>query len=131
MPERGVGKAFGRRFSIASLALAASAILFVSASSASAAIVFTEGPDKVTTPKFELDFGDDGGTVEWVGDLNWRNSAGTLSGDLTAENGVAGGVCGGSPTEFWGQSYGNEDYRGPAPVVAGAHGNWGARGAAR
>ena len=107
---------------------AALAVLTLGAGSAGAAIVFEEGPDTVSTSKFEIDFGDDGGTVEWVRELKWRNSAGTLSGDLTAESGVAGGVCGGAPGEFWGQSYGNEDFKGPGPVATGAHGNWGARG---
>lgn len=103
-------------------------LLLGSVPSAGAAIGFEEGPDSVKTPKFEWDFGDDGGTVEWVRELKWRDSGGTLSGDLTAENGVSGGGCGGAPTEFWGQSYGNQDSQGPAPVVSGTHGNWGARG---
>jgi hypothetical protein len=92
--------------------------------SAAAQISFTEGADTVTTPKFALNFGDGSGNVERMEGLEWRNSEGTLSGNLAASG---GGSCG-DPSEFWGESYGNADGFGPGPVVGGSRGTWVPRG---
>src|SRR3954447_7506875 len=89
---------------------------------ARAAILLEEGPDSAKTSQFEWDFGDSYANVERVVELKWRNSKGYMSGNLAT---AGGGACG-DPTEFWGQSYGN-DTNGPAPVVAGARGSWNAR----
>ncbi|MFI5028178.1 MAG: hypothetical protein ACHQCF_04250, partial [Solirubrobacterales bacterium] len=96
----------------------------VLASPAAAEITFEEGPDTVKTPKFELNFGDGSGNVEWVQELKWRDSGGALGPNISASG---GGGCG-DPAEFWGQSYGNEDSHGPGSVVAGSRGTWIAHG---
>jgi hypothetical protein len=95
------------------------------AGSARAAVVATEGADTVTTPRFELDFGDSSANVEWVQGLKWRPSTAVAFGSSIAASG--GGGCG-DATEFWGQSYGNADGQGPGPVVAGSRGSWEVRG---
>jgi hypothetical protein len=95
--------------------------LLLGATSAPAAVVLEEGPDKVTTPKLELDFGDASGNVEFVQSLKWLSpKIGSFTADLASEG---GGACG-DPTEFWGQAYPNQDGTGPAPVVAGQRGSW-------
>jgi hypothetical protein len=94
--------------------------------SAGAAITATEGADTVVTPRFELDFGNVGGNVEWLQGVKWRPSTAAVFGaNLSA---AAGSGCGGDATEFWGQSYGNADGQGPGPVVAGNRGSWDRRG---
>jgi len=107
--------------------VAASALL---PAAASAAITFTEGTNTVTTPRFELNFGNaigvsgGDGNVERLEELKWRDSATVLGGDI-ANNG-GGGFCptGSGPGEFWGQSYGDLDGTPPGPVVAGTVGDW-------
>lgn len=99
------------------------ALSLFAASPAAAEIKFEEGPDTVTTSKFEWDFGNAGGNVERVEELKWRGSTGTLGANISAGG---GGYCG-DPAEFWGQSYGNEDSHGPGSVVGGHRGTWVAR----
>ena len=108
--------------------VAASALL---PASASAAVTFTEGTNTVTTPRFELNFGNaigvsgGDGNVERLDELKWRDSANVLGGDIASGGGfgVGGGSCPGD-VEFWGQSYGDDDGDPPGPVVAGTVGDW-------
>ena len=50
------------------------------------------------------------------------SGASELGPNLAANN--VGANCPALPTEFWGQSYGNEDSKGPAPVVQCSSGSW-------
>ena len=118
----------GRRVRAPFLALLPILAALLLAAPASAEVTIDEGNTTVSTSKLNLDFGNNGGTVEWLSNLKWRDSADTLGGDLAAESGVVGGGCGGAPGEFWGQSYGNEDSKGPGAVVAGARGDLGGAG---
>lgn len=93
------------------------------AANASAEIKLEEGEASSTaqTPHLEWEFGGESGNVEWVKSVKWRSSAvGSFGSNLAASG---GGACG-DPTEFWGESYPNQDGTGPAPVVAGQRGNW-------
>ena len=105
----GSGEAFRKRFLIAPLVLADDRRALgnhLNHLRANAAIVLNEGPEiaTVTTPKFEWDFGDDGGTVEWAREVKWRDSGGTLSGDLTAESGVWRAAAAAAPRRSSGAS---------------------------
>jgi hypothetical protein len=108
------------------LALLALSVVWVfGVANASAAIELEEGEaaDTAKTPHFEWEFGGENGNVEWVKSVKWRSSAlGTFGSNLATSG---GGACG-DPTEFWGESYPNQDGTGPAPVVAGQRGNWNA-----
>lgn len=97
--------------------------------SASAAITLSEGPNTVSTPRFELNFGDtlgapgDNGRVERVDGVRWKNSAGTLGANITAPGLSA--FCGGSgPGHFWGQSFADHDGGSPVPVMDSSFGDW-------
>jgi hypothetical protein len=95
----------------------------LSSGSAAAEIVLAEGDSASTaeTPRLQLEFGGENGNVEWVKSLKWRSSSlGVFGSNLSA---AGGGGCG-DPSEFWGQSYPNQDGFGPAPVVAGQRGSW-------
>jgi hypothetical protein len=95
----------------------------LSAGSAAAGIQLTEGEAASTaeTPHLEWEFGGENGNVEWVKSVKWRSSALGVFGSNLATSG--GGACG-DPTEFWAESYPNQDGTGPAPVVAGQRGSW-------
>jgi hypothetical protein len=103
-------------------------VAFVVMPSASmAAITMTEGANTVATSKFALNFDDGAGNVERLTGVQWRDSNGTLGGDIANEGGGAGAPCTGA-TEFWGESYATTDFAPPGPVVAGTTGTWVASG---
>jgi hypothetical protein len=92
-------------------------------SEAHAAITFTPGSNLVSTPEFELDFGD--ANVEWLG-VRWRGPGGL--GPELAGSGGAGPACATSDAlETWGQAYGDSNVN-PILVAAGTRGTWTARG---
>ncbi|MDX6587769.1 MAG: hypothetical protein QOI31_2242 [Solirubrobacterales bacterium] len=105
-------------------------IAFAIPANASAAVTLNPGVNTVTTPNFELNFGNDlgvesgDGNTERVDTLRWRDSGGTLRPNVTAP-GLAG-FCptGTGPGHFWGQSYADHDGGSPAPVMAGSVGDW-------
>ncbi len=80
--------------------------------SATAAITFTQPENTVSTSRFDLDFSNSTSNIERVIGFTWAG----LAGNLVREGGGSG--CG-SPSEFWGQSYGDADGQGPGPVVIG------------
>jgi hypothetical protein len=120
MPARELSPLASRAF-LAVLLLVACWSL--SSGSAAAEITLTEGESASTaeTPRLQLEFGGESGNVEWLKSLKWRSSALGVFGSNLSTSG--GGGCG-DPSEFWGQSYPNQDGLGPAPVVAGQRGNW-------
>jgi hypothetical protein len=93
--------------------------------SAVAETKLTEGEAASTaeTPHLQWEFGGESGNVEWVKSLKWRSSALGVFGPNLSTSG--GGACG-DPTEYWGESYPNQDGLGPAAVVAGQRGSWSA-----
>lgn len=95
----------------------------LSSGSAAAEITLAEGDAASTaeTPRLQWEFGGETGNVEWVKSVEWRSSALGVFGSNLATYG--GGACG-DPTEFWAESYPNQDGTGPAPVVAGQRGSW-------
>ena len=109
------------------VALALLVVLAAAAPTAMASITLTEGNNTVSTSKFEVNFDDGAGNVERLTGLQWRDSDGTLTGDLANEGGNGGAPCTGA-TEFWGESYATQDFAPPGPVVAGNTGTWIASG---
>jgi len=90
---------------------------------ASAEIVLAEGEaaNTVETPRLLWEFGGESGNVEWVKSVKWRSSSlGVFGSNLS----TSGGFACGDPTEYWGESYPNQDGLGPAAVVAGQRGSW-------
>lgn len=88
---------------------------------AGAAITFTTGSNTVSTPRFELDFGD--ANVEWLG-LRWRDPGiGGLSGELAGSGGPGPACAPSDPVETWGQAYGDSNTA-PVLVAAGTRGTW-------
>ena len=79
----------------------------------------------VSTGKFHIQFGnsttDAPNDPERVDSLTWKNSHGTVSGNLATRG---GSLCGGDSQEFWGQSYGSTEGQTPFLVVAGSAGTW-------
>jgi hypothetical protein len=79
----------------------------------------------VTTGRFHLQFGNATTNVpndpERLDSLTWKNSAGTVSGNLAVRG---GSLCGGDAQEFWGESYGSTEGQTPFLVVAGTAGAW-------
>ena len=104
--------------------LAAGAAAFA-APGAGAVITITPGADTVSTPRLELDFGDT--NPERVTSLKWRDSNGTVGGNLAVSD-MAGGCDG--PLEdtqnFWGM--GGSAAGPPQPVGDGNEGTWTPRG---
>lgn len=103
--------------------LVCSACWALSGGSASAAITLAEGEAASTaeTPRLQWEFGGENGNVEWVKSVKWRSSALGVFGSNLA---TSGGFACGDPTEFFAESYPNQDGTGPAPVVAGQRGTW-------
>jgi hypothetical protein len=92
------------------------------AAPASGAITYAQPANTVSTPQFELDFGNGTFEPELVTSVRWRGSGGTLGSNLVSQG--AGGCNGGQAGEFWGQSYGDQDFQSPNPVVSGHTGTW-------
>src|SRR5690349_24834408 len=78
----------------------------------------------VSTGKFHIQFGnsttDAPNDPERIDSLTWKDSHGTVSGNLATRG---GSICGDSQ-EFWGQSYGSTEGQTPFLVVAGSAGTW-------
>lgn len=95
------------------------------AGTAAAEITLTEGEAASTaeTPHLQWEFGGESGNVEWVKSVKWRSSSlGVFGSNLS----TSGGFACGDPTEYWAESYPNQDGLGPAAVVAGQRGTWSA-----
>lgn len=106
------------------LALLVCSVCWVfSSGSANATITLAEGEAASTaeTPRLQWEFGGENGNVEWVKSVKWRSSALGVFGSNLA---TSGGFACGDPTEFFAESYPNQDGTGPAPVVAGQRGTW-------
>src|SRR5215475_10991526 len=79
----------------------------------------------VSTGKFHIQFGnsttDAPNDPERIDSLTWKNSHGTVSGNLAARG---GSICNGDAQESWGQSYGSTEGQPPYLVVASTAGTW-------
>ena len=107
------------RLSAGVLIAAGSLLTPVIAPGTTAAVKINTKTHTVSTGKFHVQFGnsttDAPNDPERIDSLTWKNSHGTVSGNLAARG---GSICGDSQ-EFWGQSYGSTEGQTPFLVVAG------------
>lgn len=118
-----------RAWRAAAIAGGVVALALAAPGGAHAQITLTEGTNTVTTPRYEVNFGNSvgvaggKGNIERVDSIRWRDSTGALSGNLASNGGPSS--CGDDgPVEFFGQSYADSDGAPPGPVVAGTVGTW-------
>jgi len=114
-------------FGTAVLVAAAGAVLAPVAATGSTAInvKINVKTHTVTTSKFAIQFGNSTTNPpddpERIASLTWKDSSGTVSGNLAADGGT---VCNGDALEYWGQSYGSVEGQQPFLVVGGSAGKW-------
>jgi hypothetical protein len=115
------------RLSAGVLIAAAGVILAPATATGSAAVTIkiNTRTHTVTTSKFGIQFGNSTtnppSDPERIDSLTWKNSSGTVSGNLAVRG---GSLCNGDAQEFWGQSYASTEGQTPDLVVAGSAGTW-------
>jgi hypothetical protein len=116
------------RLSAGVLIAAAGVILapMTATGSTAVAIKINTKTHTVTTGKFVVQFGNSTtnppNDPERIDSLTWKNSSGTVSGNLAVRGGSV--PCNADAQEYWGQSYASTEGQAPGLVVGGSVGTW-------
>jgi hypothetical protein len=115
------------RLSASVLIAAAGSILtpMMTAGSAAVPAKINTTTHTVSTSKFHIQFGNSTtnppNDPERIDSLTWKNSSGTVSGNLAVQGGT---YCTTDAREWWGQSYGSVEGQQPYLIVGGSAGTW-------